>query len=291
MAACEGAGAGAPQGSVRLSFIMGLYHECSERVARLGAAHLVFGPNAGACWLVVPVRGCVCMLQRSRGNESDYTFVNKPSFVSHCVCQVFPDALLDKALASRASTGLAAYNLLLCPVLPEYLSSFVSHADRHLGKPYPLLDLRVWAGLAAYPSWVPTLQLLARPDAPPAAYFTDFCEEAALRATQVAAACLCAADPNPDPGEASGEGEIGAAPSAGGARMAPEPGHDAAGAAQGPGSWRGGTDFGQALRDGDASRVRRVGAVHVNPFRQPLSCQGADNALPSYSNAFGFFVS
>ena len=34
-----------------------------------------------------------------------------------------------------------------------------------------------------------------------------------------------------------------------------------------------------------------MGAVHVNPFRQPLSCQGADNALPSYSNGFGFFVS
>lgn len=26
----------------------------------------------------------------------------------------------------------------------------------------------------------------------------------------------------------------------------------------------------------------------VNPFRNPLSCQGRDNNLPSYSNAFVF---
>ncbi|KAK9827736.1 hypothetical protein WJX81_007683 [Elliptochloris bilobata] len=45
------------------------------------------------------------------------------------------------------------------------------------------------AGLAAYPSWRPTLQLLALPDAPLAAFFTDFCEEAALRAAQAATAC------------------------------------------------------------------------------------------------------
>ena len=51
VAAGKGAGAGAPQGSVRLSFVASLYHECSERVARLGATHLVFGPNAGA-WAV-----------------------------------------------------------------------------------------------------------------------------------------------------------------------------------------------------------------------------------------------
>ncbi|KAK9806175.1 hypothetical protein WJX72_004469 [[Myrmecia] bisecta] len=36
------------------------------------------------------------------------------------------------------------------------------------------------AGLAAYPSWIPTIQLLAAPLAPPAV-FTDFCEEAAHR--------------------------------------------------------------------------------------------------------------
>ena len=37
------------------------------------------------------------------------------------------------------------------------------------------------AGLAAYPTWLPTLRLLARPGAPPSV-FTDLCEEAAERA-------------------------------------------------------------------------------------------------------------
>jgi len=39
-----------------------------------------------------------------------------------------------------------------------------------------------------------------------------------------------------------------------------------------------------------AGRAPRVGAVAANPFRQPRSCQGADNALPSYSNGFLFYV-
>ena len=33
----------------------------------------------------------------------------------------------------------------------------------------------LYAGLAAYPSWVPSLQILTRKDAPPS-IFTDFCE-------------------------------------------------------------------------------------------------------------------
>ena len=28
--------------------------------------------------------------------------------------------------------------------------------------------------------------------------------------------------------------------------------------------------------------------ISVNPFRRPFSCQGRDNNLPSYSNAFMF---
>jgi len=40
------------------------------------------------------------------------------------------------------------------------------------------------AGLAAFPSWVPTLEALARTGAPPAV-FTDFTEEAALLAADV----------------------------------------------------------------------------------------------------------
>ena len=40
------------------------------------------------------------------------------------------------------------------------------------------------AGLAAYPSWVPTLQYLCRPEQP-WAVFTDYCEEAAYRAEQL----------------------------------------------------------------------------------------------------------
>ncbi len=49
-----------------------------------------------------------------------------------------------------------------------------------------------WAGLAAYPSWLPTLQRLADPKEPPCA-FTDFCEEAALRAAEACAASFGAA--------------------------------------------------------------------------------------------------
>lgn len=40
------------------------------------------------------------------------------------------------------------------------------------------------AGLAAYPSWVPTLQLLSHEGSPPAV-FTDFCEEAAVQGMRV----------------------------------------------------------------------------------------------------------
>ncbi|KAL0048159.1 hypothetical protein WJX82_008913 [Trebouxia sp. C0006] len=81
------------------------------------------------------------------------------------------------------------------------------------------------AGLAAYPSWVPTLQLLSHRSAP-ASIFTDFCEEAAFQGMRVMQAV-----------------------------------------AQGPMQWM---------------------PVAVNPFRKPLSCQGRDNNLPSYSNAFIF---
>ena len=28
--------------------------------------------------------------------------------------------------------------------------------------------------------------------------------------------------------------------------------------------------------------------VRVNPYRQPVSCKGADNAMPSYANGFIF---
>ncbi|KAL3159293.1 hypothetical protein ABBQ32_011249 [Trebouxia sp. C0010 RCD-2024] len=40
------------------------------------------------------------------------------------------------------------------------------------------------AGLAAYPSWVPTLQLLSHEGSPPAV-FTDYCEEAAVQGMRV----------------------------------------------------------------------------------------------------------
>ena len=40
------------------------------------------------------------------------------------------------------------------------------------------------AGLAAYPTWVPTLQLLSCKGSPPAV-FTDFCEEAAVQGMRV----------------------------------------------------------------------------------------------------------
>ena len=51
----EAAAAGTAPGSVRLSFARGLYHEVGARLTReLGAAHLVFGPNAGAQCPVPP---------------------------------------------------------------------------------------------------------------------------------------------------------------------------------------------------------------------------------------------
>jgi len=34
-----------------------------------------------------------------------------------------------------------------------------------------------------------------------------------------------------------------------------------------------------------------VSEVQVNAFRKPLSCQGDDNLLPSYSNSFLFWLS
>lgn len=40
------------------------------------------------------------------------------------------------------------------------------------------------AGLAAYPSWVPSLQMLTNKDAP-LSIFTDFCEEAAFQGMKV----------------------------------------------------------------------------------------------------------
>lgn len=45
------------------------------------------------------------------------------------------------------------------------------------------------AGLAAYASWAATLQLLLVPGGPPC-YFTDYCEEAAVRGAQVLATFL-----------------------------------------------------------------------------------------------------
>lgn len=48
-AACEEPDGAAARGSMRLSFARGLYHEVEKGLVRdLGAAHLVFGPNAGA---------------------------------------------------------------------------------------------------------------------------------------------------------------------------------------------------------------------------------------------------
>jgi hypothetical protein len=34
-----------------------------------------------------------------------------------------------------------------------------------------------------------------------------------------------------------------------------------------------------------------VSEIQVNAFRKPLSCQGDDNLLPSYSNSFLFWLS
>ena len=81
------------------------------------------------------------------------------------------------------------------------------------------------AGLAAYASWVSTLQLLSHAGSPPAV-FTDFCEEAAVQGMHVMQAVV-------------------------GKSM----------------HWM---------------------PVSINPFRKPLSCQGRDNNLPSFSNAFMF---
>lgn len=90
-----------------------------------------------------------------------------------------------------------------------------------LGRP-PDMIFAQNAGFPAYSSWTATLQKLPR-DAPLIA--TDFCEEAANRAAQMAQ-CVS----------------------------------------------------GRAL----------AMPVSVNPFRQPVSCHNADNALPSYSNGFMF---
>ena len=109
---------------------------------------------------------------------------------------------------SNQFSGLAFILTVVCQINTQHISSFTTSA-----------------GLAAYPSWVPTLKLLSQQDAPPA-IFTDFCEEAAVQAIRVMQAV-----------------------------------------ARGPMQWI---------------------PISVNPFRKPLSCQGRDNNLPSYSNAFMF---
>ena len=53
----------------------------------------------------------------------------------------------------------------------------------------PYQQLSACAGLAAYSSWRPTLERLLQPPRPPC-FFTDYCEEAALRAANACRAVL-----------------------------------------------------------------------------------------------------
>ena len=87
MAIRKGTSAGASQGSMRLSFVAGLYHKCDERVARLGAAHLIFGPNAGAQRLAESSRVCVNRHKELDRRALGYTLVNHLFRLSHCACQ------------------------------------------------------------------------------------------------------------------------------------------------------------------------------------------------------------
>ena len=86
-------------------------------------------------------------------------------------------------------------------------------------------------GLAAYPSWQPTVRVLLTEALVPL-LITDFCEEAGLMARNLLLAEL------------------------------------------------------QVTTKVDSLGVSKL---QVNPFRRPVSCQGDDNCLPSYSNCFYFW--
>jgi hypothetical protein len=192
------------------------------------------------------------------------------------------------------------------------------------------------AGLAAYPSWVPTMAMLAAkargrrallsassgsrrdPGPPiqgPLLVFTDYCEEAAVRGLQMVRAAAGGALGGQTPMECSatlglmvGEGTAtsdrqttglsageGTATSDSGRLGVSNNTKEAAGGGGGGGG--GATDVSEGVRHkpGNAADVSHEGmpgpfaaraTIQVNPFRRPVSSQGADNALPSYSNGF-----
>ena len=118
--------------------------------------------------------------------------------------------------------------------------------------PAPCLVVAPNAGVAAFAEWVPTLRALAHAKPPAAVVITDFTEEAALMGASIIAevvGTLCGGVADADGNKKDGDK--------------------------------------RDKRDTSRPELRLL-PVARNPFRQPLSSRGNDNALPTYSNGFTF---
>ena len=142
---------------------------------------------------------------------------------------------------------------------------------------------RVSAGLAAYASWAQTLNVLARPGGP-VCVFTDFCEEAAVRGARLLASA------------AANAGFCSTTSCVLQWRKCQhryrESRHESGSSKLVLTSTGEGCSYvcldGTATGAGSSSTSARDIPVRLNPFRQPVSCESADNLLPSCSNGFMF---
>ena len=110
--------------------------------------------------------------------------------------------------------------------------SYIGFAPPYLVLCYPRFRTMIAflsVGIAAYPSWMPTIAALCQNGIP--TLISDFCEEAIFLARKAAISILDSMD------------------------------------LEGP-----------------------ISEICLNPYRSPLSCQGEDNHLPSYSNCFIFWL-
>lgn len=208
-------------GSLRLSWHRGLYHEVAPALQGIDARpHLVVGPNAGQSGGHLSMLPLLQQLRKLCSASSPPVL-----FAIPCKKPVLTEAATPGQVALAAAVPPAAA-----------------------------------AGLAAYPSWIQTLELLmagmrSAPSAPAACLFTDYNEEALHRARELACAVLSGAlSGGPLLCAEAQEGENLAA-------RAPAP-----------------------------ARAIALGEVAMNPFRKLLLLRPTDNALPTCSNAFELWL-
>lgn len=139
------------------------------------------------------------------------------------------------------------------------------------------------AGLAAYPSWVDTLRLLARSmlsmGRPAACLFTDYVEEAVHRGQEMCAALLPLGRRD---GQHAGAGT--------GPALAATVAEGAAAAAAAGTAAPGGNSGAEQQQQAVAQWELLLSGIQVNPFRKPLLLRPTDNALPGCSNAFALWL-